>query len=151
MAANELDVTGYDASTFNWLAPQGGFELLEGARLLTKAMYDRSGVNNANFKPPKVDDFQSLYEILFRFKNMVQFCFTRYARADLAIGDIIPSPGFGNAVYNDIGLSWDYLESALGEDLSFFSDMVFNTIIVTTKFTNIINISIVKLFSSSNF
>ena len=128
MAANELEVIGYDASIFNWLAPQDGFELLEGARLLTKAMYDRSGVNNANFIPAKVDDFQSLYEILFRFKNMVQFCFTRYARADLAIGDIIPSPGFGNAVYNDIGLSWDYLESALGEDLSFFSDMVFNTI-----------------------
>lgn len=128
MAANELEVVGYDASTFNWLSPQNGFELLEGARILTKAIYDRSGVNNVNFKPPKVDDFQSLYEILFRFKNMVQFCFDRYARANLVAGETIPSPGFGSAVYSEIGLSWDYLESALGEDLSFFSDMAFRTI-----------------------
>jgi len=128
MAANELALVGFDGNTFNWLSPQDDMELFTGARLLTKAMYSRSGINNPSFIPEKVDEFQSLYEILFRFKSMVQFCFTRYIRADVSIGDAIAGTGVGNAVYDDLGITWDYLESVLGEDLSFFSDMIFMTV-----------------------
>ena len=118
--ASKLEVTGHDGSTFNWLNPQDGFELRRAVELLALAMRDKLPFTT----PP--DNFyssiQSVYEMIWRFRENTRGAFPWYIRKDLAIGDDLSD--FNTATRYD----WDLLGTAIGEDLTFFKDMTFDDI-----------------------
>ena len=118
MATNKLDIIGFSGSTFDWLNPQKGMDLIYGMRILTLAMYSR---NYSNISPSRVESATSIYELLWLFKSMAESLFSRYIKQDMAIGDDISN-------FTSFGLSWEYLETATGEDLSFLEDLVYNEV-----------------------
>ena len=118
--ASKLEVTGYDGSTFNWLNPQYGFEIRRAVELLALAMRDK-----LPFTTPS-DNFyssiQSVYEMIWRFRENTRGAFQWYIRKDLSIGDDLTN--FNTATSYD----WDLLGTAIGENLNFFKDMTLNNI-----------------------
>tara|TARA_R110001606_G_C15322061_1_gene644755 strand:- start:45 stop:1229 length:1185 start_codon:yes stop_codon:yes gene_type:complete len=119
--ASKLEVIGHDGSTFDWMNPQDGFELRRAVELLALAMRDKLPFTT----PP--DNFygniQSVYEMIWRFRENTQASFTWYIRRDINIGDDVPTSPVDSWKYD-----WDSLGVATGDDLTFFKDMVFNDI-----------------------
>jgi hypothetical protein len=103
---SKLEITGEGGTVFNWYSPQNGMELRHPVKLLALAMRDK-----LPFTTPS-DDFydsiQSVYEMIWRFRENT--------------GDDLSD--FNTATRYD----WDSLGTAIGEDLTFFKDMVFDDI-----------------------
>lgn len=118
--ASKLEVIGHDGSIFNWRSPQNGFELRRAIELLALAMRDK--IPNQTPTDDLYSSIQSVYEMIWRFRENTRSSFQWYIRKDLSIGDDLSD--FNTATMYD----WDLLGTAIGEDLTFFKDMTFDNI-----------------------
>ena len=117
---SKLEVIGHDGSVFNWRSPQNGFELRRAVELLALAMRDK--IPNQTPTDDLYSSIQSIYEMIWRFRENTRSSFQWYIRKDLSIGDDLSD--FNTATRYD----WDLLGTAIGEDLTFFKDMTFDNI-----------------------
>jgi len=123
---SKLNIIGHDGSSFDWLNPQDGMELLTGFKVITSALYSRDDATTNNYE---VEESKNIYELLYFFKLKAEHLFNKYIRKNLAIGEIIPDYNNGGVLPDEsLGLSWGYLENATGEDLSFIYNLNYNEI-----------------------